>query len=134
MSKLLEFLNHECYQAISVAAVVCFFFWIYGCKSTTISPSDPTTKITRSQLTAEIDYYLAKAEIAYADLDKQDEIKQKLLNAATLAAQGGQVNILGLILTNIGILGAGATIDNIRKRKIIKNTLTYEKPNVGEGT
>lgn len=134
MSKLLEFLNHERYQAISVAAVVCFFLWIYGCESTTISPSDPTVKVTRAQLSADIDYFLAKAEIAYTDLDKQDEIKQKLLNAASLAAQGGQVNILGLILTNIGILGAGATIDNIRKRKIIKNTLTYEKPNVGEGT
>jgi len=128
MKKILEFLNHERYQAISIAVCCCFLLWIYSCQSTTRSPSDPSSKLTRGQLTAEIDYYLAKAELAYIDLDRQDAIKQKLLDAAAIAAQGGQVNIVGLLLANFGILGIGATVDNVRKRKVIKNNLTYEKP------
>lgn len=128
MKKFIELLNHERYQAVAIAACCCLLLWIYSCQSTTLSPSGLNKKVNRGQLSAEIDYYLAKAEIAYKDLDRQDEIKRKLLDAAAIAAQGGQVNIVGLILANLGILGIGATVDNVRKRKVIKNSLNYKSP------
>lgn len=123
LDKLKTFLNHERYQVIAVFVALSVCLWIYGCESQTTSPTDPSQKVTRAQLTGEIDYYLAKAEIAYKDLDRQDEIKQKLMDAAAIAAQGGRINVVGLILTNLGILGAGAAIDNVRKRKVIKTEL-----------
>lgn len=128
MQKLIDFLNHERYQVVAVLACGALLLWVYSCQSSTKSPIDPTKKVTRAQLTAEVDYYLAQAEIAYTDLDRQDEIKKAILDAAAIAAQGGKVNIIGLLLANIGILGAGATIDNVRKRKVIRESLNYEKP------
>lgn len=121
LDKLKTFMNHERYQVVAIFAALSICLWIYGCESQTKSPTDPTQKITRAQLAGEIDYYLAKAEIAYKDLDRQDEIKQKLMDAAAIAAQGGRINVAGLILTNLGILGAGATIDRVRaKKKVAK--------------
>lgn len=117
LNKLKTFLNHERYQIVAVFVALSICLWIYGCESQTTSPTDPTKKVTRAQLTGEVDYYLAKAEIAYKDLDRKDEIKQKIMDAAAIAAQGGRVNVVGLILTNLGILGAGATIDRVRARK-----------------
>lgn len=123
LQKFIDFLNHERYQMIAVLAVLAVCLWVYGCNSRTTSPTDPSKKVTRIQLSSEVDYYLAKAEIAYMDLDRQDEIKQKLMDAAAIAAQGGRINVVGLILANLGILGVGATVDNVRKRKVIKANL-----------
>lgn len=128
MKKIIEFLNHERYQVVAVAICTALLIWIFSCQSTTRSPSDPTIQVTAVQLDAEIDYYLARCEIAYQDIEQQDAIKQKLLDAAAIAAQGGQVNIVGLLLANLGILGAGATVDNVRKRRDLKKALHYEKP------
>lgn len=123
LKKLTDFLNHERYQVIAVFAVLFVILWVYGCNSQTTSPTDPSKKVTRVQLSAEIDYYLTRAEIAYKDLDRQDEIKRKLMDAAAIAAAGGRINVVGLILANLGILGAGAAVDNVRKRKVIKTEL-----------
>ena len=128
MQKLIEFLNHERYQVVAVIGCGILLLWVYSCQSTTRSPFDPTAKVTLAQLDAELDYHLAQCEIAYADIAQQDAIKQKILDAAAIAAQGGQVNIVGLLLANIGILGAGATIDNVRKRRDLAAALRYEKP------
>lgn len=124
LAKFKDLINHERYQAIAIGCVVVLLLWFFGCESKVRSLANPQTLVTRAGLEAEVDFYLAQAEIRFNDLDRQDAFKTKLMEAAAIAAEGGKINILGLILANIGILGAGAAVDNVRKRKIIKSNLT----------
>jgi len=120
MDKILKFLNHERYESIAVIIACLLLIWFWGCESKVQSISNPNALVTRDELNAEVDFYLANAEIRYKNLDRQDEFKKTLLEAALLYGQTGTINPFGLITTLAGILGVGATIDNVRKRKEIK--------------
>jgi len=104
MKKIIEFLNHERYQVVATVGCVMLILWTFSCQSKTRSPFNPNEKITRVQLDTQLDYILDKCELAYQDIEQQDAIKQKILDAAAIAAQGGRVNIVGLFLANIGSL------------------------------
>lgn len=122
--KIKTFLNHERYQTIAIVLVVGLLIWFIGCQSKVKSIVDPARNVTRPQLHAEVEYFLATAETKFADLDKQDEFKQLLLNNAIVFSQTGTINPYAILVTFAGIWGAGATADNIRKRKALKNALT----------
>jgi len=124
MTKLLEFLNHERYQTVSVVVAACLLVWFWGCQSQVRSLTDPGVKVTRSELTAELDYLLSSAEIRFAELDKQDAFKKQVLDSAILYGQTGTLNPMGLIATLASILGVGAIADNVRKRKVIRDNVT----------
>lgn len=123
MKKLLEFLNKERGQVI--AAVICIFLVFYGvsCESQVSSLVDPADKVTRSELTMEVETFIAKAEAKYKDLDRQDEIKALLFDKFTLWTQTGTFNPIGILPTVFTILGVGAITDNVSKRKQIKDGL-----------
>jgi hypothetical protein len=59
-------------------------------------------------------------ELSFKDLEKQDLFKQYLIDSALVVAQGGTLNPSGLIFGALGILGLGATADNVRKNTVIK--------------
>lgn len=124
MDKLLTFLNHERYQVISAVLCLSLIVWFWGCESQVQSVVDPARKINRDELTAEVDFFLASAEIRFKDLDRQDEFKQYVLNQALLYGQTGTLNPVGIVATLAGILGVGAIADNVRKRKVIKDSVT----------
>lgn len=124
LTKLKDLINHERYQTIAILVVVIFLLWFFGCESKVRSLTNPQTLVSRTELSAEVDFYLAQVEIRFRDLDRQDEFKRILTETATIAAQGGNINIVGLILANLGVLGVGAAVDNVRKRKVIRTNLT----------
>lgn len=74
----------------------------------------------------EITTLTAAIELKYAQLDKQDELKQALYQIGSLAAESGTFNWPGIIATMGGILGVGAITDNVRKRIEI-NKLSKKK-------
>lgn len=127
--KITDFLNHERYQAIAIALICALLVWLYSCESKVRSVQNPSVMVTRSELSTEVDYYLSQVEIRLVSLDRQDELKQLLTTQALLFAQGGQINPYGVIAAVLGIIGVGATIDNVRKRQVIKTELsrTIEK-------
>lgn len=120
LAKLKELFNHERYQSIAILVIAAFFLWFYGCESKVRSLANPQLQVTRTSLEAEVDFYLAQAEIRFRDLDRMDEFKRVLVEKTLLIAEGGTVNPYGIIATIIGILGIGATVDNVRKRVEIK--------------
>jgi len=124
LKKITEFLNHERYQVIAITVCIGLLIWFIGCESKVRSLSDPSVRITRDELASEIDFYLANAEIRFKDLDRQDELKQTILDAALLYGQTGTINPMGLIATLAGVLGVGATVDNVRKRRDLRDVLT----------
>lgn len=114
-------LNHERYKVIGAVLCIGLVFWFYGCESKVDSVLHDGLKINRSSLQIEIESLIATAEARVADLDRQDAFKSALFEQAVLLAQGGTINPVGLGLTLAGILGIGATVDDVRTRKRVKN-------------
>lgn len=109
MTKILNWLNEQHWYLIAAICIVSVCLWTYGCESTTGSLLDPNQKINRAGLQNEINYILGQAEIKAADLDKQDAIKQALLDAATVIGSTGQINPSGLLslAATIGAISFG---------------------------
>ncbi len=114
--KLREFLNHNRYQAITTTLVCLVLIWVYACESKVPSILNPSKKVTRLDLKAELDNYLAVADIRFAQLNRQDELKQTLFEHTTLWATTGAINPLGVLLSLGALLGVGSATDNVRKR------------------
>jgi len=117
LDKIKALLNHERYQMIAVVVICFFIIWLQGCPSTCNSLIDETRKVTRNELQAEIDLILARAADRVDSIEKQDAIKIALAQNAVLFTTTGTINPVGLVTTVFGILGLGATVDNIRRRK-----------------
>jgi len=82
--------------------------------------------VTRDELHDELSFIIAQAETRFKSLDRQDELKQLITDQALLFAQGGAINPIGLLTANAALLGIGATVDNVRRRKKEKaNLKTY---------
>lgn len=124
MNKIVEnvkvIVRHNIFLAAAAVAVICCCIWIIGCESTTTSPFNPTETITRQQLTIQVETYNKMVELAFEDLDKQDLFKQYLIDSLLVTTQTGTINPMGLIMGAIGVLGIGATADNVRKNTVIK--------------
>lgn len=114
-------LNHERYKVIGTVLCICLVFWFYGCESKVQSLVHPERKINRAELQLELDSLISSAGIRIDDLDRQDAFKSALFQQAVLLAQGGTINPMGLGFAVAGILGIGATVDDVRTRKRTKN-------------
>ena len=115
-----EIVSHNIFLAVAAVVVICTSVWLIGCQSQTASPFNPTQQVTRDELAIQVDTYNKQVELAVKDLDKQDAFKQYLVNEVLTVAQGGTLNPSGVIFGALGILGLGATADNLRKNTVIK--------------
>lgn len=122
MKKLLDtLLNHERYQTIAIFLIVALLIWTYGCPSKVDSLRSPGKRVTRAEFEIETKGLLSTAEVRLIDLDRQDNIKRLIFENLLLTAQSGQFNLVGLVAGVATILGIGATVDNVRKRKELKD-------------
>jgi len=125
MKKILSTLfNHERYQTILIIVCSLLLLYFYGCEPKCKSIITPNLSVTRPELEIEIETIIAKANIGYASLEQQEALRKLLFEQALAAAQTESVNPLSLF-SSIGLLlGLGATVDNVRKRKEIKRLTT----------
>ncbi len=109
MKSLLTFLNEQHWYIIAFLLIVCVVFWTYGCVSTTESLINPERKVNRVELENELDYLIGIASARAEDLNRQDAIKQALLDAANLMSQTGSINPSGLVnlIACIGAISFG---------------------------
>lgn len=117
---IVDLFNHERYQSIAFALVFLLLLIFIGCEPTVTSIMNPGTKLTRSEFEDEVNNYLQMAETKAMQLDKQDAVKNTLYQIGMVTLQTGRINPIGLITAIAGILGTGAAIDNVRKRRTIK--------------
>jgi len=118
--KIKSFFNHERYQSLSFVVVLILLSTTHGCDSKIESIRYPGTRITRGQLEIEVNNFLQEAEIRAEQLNIQDELKTTFYRIGMTTIESGTLNPIGLITTIAGILGIGATADNVRKRRDIK--------------
>jgi len=121
MSKLLNKLfNHERYQSIAVIIAALFLVWVYGCQSRCESLMVSGRQITRGELELEISSLIQQAEMRSQSIHTQDQVKRLLFQQALIAAGGVPLNPVTVLASVGSLLGLGASVDNIRKRKEIK--------------
>lgn len=134
-----SWISHNQGVCAGVVLSVILLVWTFGCQSTVRSPISDKM-VTRQQLTVEVgikarqleselDALTQRAEVSYQELDRQDEIKRKLFQFASLTAQTNTVNPMGVITLVGTLLGGGLLVDNRIKDKVIKN-----RPINGNGT
>ena len=123
--KIWKAIKHNSGVAVAVAICISVVVFGFSCESTTKSLTNPEQKVTRSEFNMEIEQEVDRLELAtargIADLDRQDQIKQKLFEVGSVVATGGTVNPIGVATSLLGILGIGAIVDNKRKDKVISD-------------
>jgi len=122
-----KFLDHN--LAVLIGLVVCIFIfgWFYGCEAQTQSLVTPTKKVNRAELTIELDSLQKQADVRFADLDRQDIIREEIGKALAVTAETGSINPLGVVTLLGTIFGLGAAA-SLRKKDTVISTL---KNNVG---
>jgi len=120
MTNIIKKLNGESCSIAGILIAAITMIWFIGCESQVNSMFEPETKVTRGILNSEVDLFLARAEEKYRILDQKDTFKKLLTDQASIAAQGGTINPLGLVTTILSIIGSGAIVDNVRKSRKIK--------------
>jgi hypothetical protein len=107
----LKFMNENHWYIIAGALAAAAIFWTYGCTSTTKSLLDENRMVCRDELIAELNYTIDLAKSREADLDRQDAVKQSLLDAANIMSTSGSINPSGLInlAASIGGISFGLT-------------------------
>ena len=119
MLRILKSLNGELFQIIGIVLAALLLVWIYSCRPSAQSLLSPPSRVSRSELFAEVEMFKARLEDRLSDLDSQEAFRSLIFDQASLLGSGGTLNPIG-ILTSLGtILGVGAVADNIRKRKAI---------------
>mgnify|MGYP001049127298 CR=1 FL=1 len=120
LDKLLQTIRHN--QTVFCSAILCLTLtiWCYSCEPVTRSPRDHSKKVTRAELDIDVKIYAEEVALAYTDLQKQEQIREAILNAGLAYVQGQGVSLIGIIATLSSIVGIGAIIDNRKKDAIIK--------------
>jgi len=117
-------LGDKIFLILGIIAGSTLLFYAFGCQPKTPSIINPDRKVTVGELQIEIDSLMTLSELRFADLRKQQEIKQFVFNQAIAIGQTGEVNPIGILTSLLAVLGMGATADDIRLRKQRKLTTT----------
>ena len=96
-----------------VAAGFCIGFSIYafGCQPETTSLLDPKEKVTANELATEMEFLLARFENRKNDIEKQQALRNFILNQTFTIAQTGAINPLAIATSFMSLLGIGAMAD-----------------------
>lgn len=128
-AQIKKFIDHN--AAIIMACVWCVaaLLWFYGCEAKTSSLVTPAVKVTRAELEIEVNNLAALAKVKFADLERQEILKQKIAEALAVSAQSGTINPTGVISLVLSILGIG-TVATYRKKDTIIKTLKNNSKSV----
>jgi len=123
MKKILKFLNEQHWYLIGFVLITIALFFTYGCVSTTESLIDPTRMVNRVELENELNYLIGIASARAEDLNRQDAIKQAVLDAANVMSQTGSINPSGLInlVACIGAISFGLN-RNQKLKAVVKES------------
>ena len=97
LQTVLKWLNENHWYIIAAAVVVMAIFWTYGCESKVASLVNTGQMVNRTELQNELNYVVGQAKAREESLDKQDAVKQALLDAANIMGTTGTINPSGLI-------------------------------------
>lgn len=97
VKSVLKSLNDNHWYIIAAALLGTAIFWAYGCESKCKSLIDPQQLVNRSELQNELNYLIGQAKAREENLDKQDAVKQALLDSVNIMSSEGSINPSGLL-------------------------------------
>jgi len=98
---------------------VCLICYQEGCEPSVKSLLDESRFVTRGELNLELDQIVAKAELRMTQLDKQEAIRNIILQNALVLAAGQPLNPIGIITALAAVYGIGSGVQRVRKRLIV---------------
>lgn len=107
-----EWLKKNSRTLMVYGVIVGVMFYLYSCESKVRSMNDSKRFITRPELQIEINAYLDRVEIKFASLDRQDKLRQLIVNNAMLIAQGSTLNPIGILTGLLSIYGVQQVAKN----------------------
>lgn len=97
-------------------------FYIVACESKVRSLNDNQRLVTRQELQFELQHILDLAELRMADLDRQEQLRNLVLQNGLLILQGTPFNPVGLVTAIAAFYGIGQAGCKINKTvKIIRS-------------
>lgn len=129
MKSASDFLNYVLDKyPLLFSIVICFglIFYAYGCEAKTKSLLVPERKVTRNELETEFKTLLDVHKNRLDDLQQQEKMRDFIFNQTLLVTQGNPINPIGVITSLLAILGIGAGVDDVRVRKKLKRSITFE--------
>jgi len=100
--------NHKAIITAIVAVVICF--WLYACESQVKSLDGSNRLINRAELQLELDNFIYSAQLRMLSLDKQDALRNIVVENALLIVQGQPFNPVGLITSVLAIYGTTTAV------------------------
>ena len=110
-----------------ISIIVCFSFllYVYGCEPKTKSLLDSCKLVNRKELQIELDMFINTAKVRMADLDKQEALRNIILQNALVIVEGQPFNPVG-ILTGLAAI-YGITQGGRNVTKVVKNGVKKKK-------
>lgn len=98
--------------------------YIVACESKVRSLNNSVRLVTRQELQFELQHILDTAELRMADLDRQDRLRELIMQNALLVVQTGTFNPVGLLTAMAALYGIGQagtkvtkTVKRLRSKK-----------------
>lgn len=117
IQKILNFYNDNWTHVVSMNACIFLIWFAYGCEPKTKSLTQPGQEVTRAELIGELEILKLQYKSRTDDLDKQELLRDFILQQTVIVAQTGTVNPIGIATALLALLGLGAGVDDIRLRR-----------------
>ncbi len=115
--ELIKKLNGKTFTVLAVIIGGFVAVYFFGCESKTCSLLNPSLKVTRVELEAEIGIIEARLQDRTNDLNRQDALRKLVAEQASVVSSGGTINPIGAINSLISIFAVGYAVDAGRKLK-----------------
>lgn len=115
-----KFIDHNAAILQSICLCSAALLWFYGCEAKTTSLVSPNVKVTRAELENEVSTLAAQAEAKFADLERQEILRQAIAETLAVQAKSGTVNPTGVMTLVLSILSIGAVATYRKKDTVIK--------------
>jgi hypothetical protein len=90
-----------------------------GCEPTVKSLLDESQYVTREEFNLELDQIAARAAFRMLSFEKQEQLRNIILQNALVLAAGQPLNPIGIITALAAIYGIGSGVQTVRKRLIV---------------
>lgn len=113
--------NHK--TIITGIVTVCICFWLYACESQVKSLDGSNRLINRAELQLELDSMIGMAQLRMLDLDRQDALRDIVIQNGLLIVQGQPFSAFGLLTAVFGVYGAthaGSKVTRSLKKSQVK--------------
>lgn len=127
VKSVLKFINDNHWYITAAILLTSVIAWTYGCQSQVESLVNPGKMVGRSELQNELNYIIGQARCREENLDRQDAVKQSLLDAVNIIGSTGTVNPSGLINLAASIGGISFGLSQRQKLTAANKKLRAEK-------